>query len=71
MAAKKAAGESSGEVVKTLPADKAIFVKEDRPSMMYVGARSANKEGWKKLTDIPADRVLKRLPTGMFVLAKK
>lgn len=71
MAAKKAAGATGGEVVKTLPADKAIFVKEDRPSMMYVGARTAKKEGWKKLTEIPGDRVLKRLPTGMYVLAKK
>ncbi|HWG92528.1 MAG TPA: hypothetical protein VNZ52_16905 [Candidatus Thermoplasmatota archaeon] len=71
MAAKKAAAGTSGEIVKALPADKAIFIKEDRPTMMYVGSRADKKEGWKKVTEIPADRVLKRLPTGMYVLAKK
>ena len=70
-ASKKAATPAGGEVIKALPADKAIFIKEDRPGMMHVGDRAANKEGWKKVTEIPADRVLKRLPTGMYVLAKK
>ena len=59
------------KVVDKLPADKAIFVNEERPSMMYVGARDANKPGWKKLTEVPADRVLKQTSTGMFVLGKK
>lgn len=54
-----------------LPQDKAIFQNEERPYMMYVGARSATKSGWKKLTDIPADRVLMQTETGMFVLGKK
>lgn len=59
------------KIVKELPADKAIFQNEERPYMMYVGARSATKAGWKKLTDIPKDRVLKQTSTGMFVLGKK
>ena len=59
------------KVVEKLPADKAIFVNEERPSMMYVGKRDDNKPGWKKLTEIPNDRVLKQTSTGMFVLGKK
>lgn len=59
------------KVFNDLPADKAIFQNEERPTLMYVGARSATKEGWKKLTEIPKDRVLKQTSTGMFVLGKK
>lgn len=59
------------KIVNTLPADRAIFVNEERPTLMYVGARNATKEGWKKLTEIPSDRVLKQTSTGMFVLGKK
>lgn len=59
------------KVIKDLPADKAIFQNEERPYMMYVGDRKATKSGWKKLTEIPKDRVLKQTSTGMFVLGKK
>ena len=59
------------KVIDKLPADKAIFQNEERPYMMYVGSRSDNKAGWKKLTEIPNDRVLKQTSTGMFVLGKK
>lgn len=59
------------KIVSSLPADKAIFQNEERPYMMYVGSRSATKAGWKKLTEIPSDRVLKQTSTGMFVLGKK
>lgn len=59
------------KTVKDLPADKAIFVNEERPYMMYVGARNGTKKGWKKMTEIPKDRVLKQTSTGMFVLGKK
>jgi hypothetical protein len=59
------------KVVKELPTDKAIFVNEERPTLMYVGARNATKPGWKKTTEIPKDRVLKQTSTGMFVLGKK
>lgn len=58
-------------IVDQLPSDKAIFVNEERPSMMYVGRREETKPGWKKLTEIPKDRVLKQTSTGMFVLGKK
>jgi len=54
-----------------LPTDKAIFQNEERPYMMYVGDRNATKKGWKKLTEIPKDRVLMQTETGMFVLGKK
>lgn len=66
----KGKGEK-GEVVNKLPDDKAIFQNEERPAMMYVGKRENDKPGWKKLTEIPKDRELRKLPTGMFVLAKK
>ena len=59
------------KVVKELPADRAIFVNEERPTLMYVGARTATKQGWKKVTEIPKDRVLKQTSTGMYVLGKK
>ena len=59
------------KVVDKLPADKAIFQNEERPTLMYVGARSATKAGWKKMTEIPKDRVLKQTSTGMYVLGKK
>ena len=59
------------KIVEKLPADKAIFQNEERPTLMYVGARSATKAGWKKMTEIPNDRVLKQTSTGMFVLGKK
>ncbi len=59
------------KIVKELPADKAVFVNEEKPYMMYVGSRKATKKGWKKLTEIPAERVLKQTGTGMFVLGKK
>lgn len=59
------------KVIDQLPANKAIFQNEERPYMMYVGDRSATKAGWKKLTDIPSDRVLKQTSTGMYVLGKK
>jgi hypothetical protein len=59
------------KVVKDLPADKAIFQNEERPTLMYVGARNATKKGWKKMTEIPKDRVLKQTSTGMYVLGKK
>lgn len=59
------------KIMKELPADKAVFQNEERPYMMYVGARTATKAGWKKLTEIPKDRVLKQTSTGMFVLGKK
>ncbi len=58
-------------VVERLPDDRAIFINEDRPTMMYVGKRSDDKPGWKKTTDIPQDRVLKQTSTGMFVLSSK
>lgn len=61
----------NNEIVPELPADRAIFQNEERPAMMYVGKRTEDKPGWKKLTQIPADRVLKRTETGMFVLGKK
>lgn len=61
----------NNKVYKELPADKAIFQNEERPYMMYVGARSATKAGWKKLTEIPKDRELMQTETGMFVLGKK
>lgn len=61
----------NNKVFDELPADKAIFQNEERPYMMYVGARSATKAGWKKLTEIPADRQLMQTETGMFVLGKK
>lgn len=59
------------EIVKELPADRAIFQNEERPTLMYVGKRTDSKAGWKKMTEIPKDRVLKRTSTGMFVLGKK
>ena len=59
------------KLVKDLPADRAIFQNEERPTLMYVGKRTDSKKGWKKLTDIPKDRVLKQTSTGMFVLGKK
>lgn len=59
------------KIIDQLPADKAIFQNEERPYMMYVGARAASKDGWKKLTEIPSDRVLKQTSTGMYVLGKK
>lgn len=59
------------KIVKELPSDRAIFVNEERPTLMYVGARNASKKGWKKTTEIPKDRVLKQTSTGMFVLGKK
>lgn len=61
----------NNKVFKELPTDKAIFQNEERPYMMYVGARNATKKGWKKLTDIPKDRTLMQTETGMFVLGKK
>ena len=61
----------NNKVFDKLPADKAIFQNEERPYMMYVGARTADKKGWKKLTEIPADRQLMQTETGMFVLGKK
>lgn len=61
----------NNKVVKELPSDKAIFQNEERPYMMYVGARNATKAGWKKLIEIPKDRVLMQTETGMFVLGKK
>ena len=61
----------NNKVFKELPADKAIFQNEERPYMMYVGARNATKKGWKKLTDIPKERTLMQTETGMFVLGKK
>lgn len=59
------------KIVASLPADRAIFQNEERPTLMYVGARNATKDGWKKLTEIPKDRVLKQTSTGMYVLGKK
>ena len=59
------------KIVASLPADRAIFQNEERPTLMYVGARTATKDGWKKLTEIPQDRVLKQTSTGMYVLGKK
>ena len=59
------------KIVKELPADRAIFQNEERPTLMYVGDRKASKTGWKKLTEIPQDRVLKQTSTGMYVLGKK
>ena len=59
------------KIIDQLPSDKAIFQNEERPYMMYVGARAATKDGWKKLTEIPSDRVLKQTSTGMYVLGKK
>lgn len=59
------------KVMEQLPANKAIFQNEERPYMMYVGDRAATKAGWKKLTEVPKDRVLKQTSTGMFVLGKK
>lgn len=59
------------KIVEQLPPNKAIFQNEERPYMMYVGDRKATKAGWKKLTEIPKDRVLKQTSTGMFVLGKK
>jgi hypothetical protein len=61
----------NNKLFKELPADKAIFQNEERPYMMYVGARTATKKGWKKLTEIPKDRELMQTETGMFVLGKK
>ena len=66
-----AAKEDIKKILDKLPDDKAIFQNEERPYMMYVGARNATKAGWKKLTDIPKDRVLMQTETGMFVLGKK
>ena len=59
------------KVIEKLPDNKAIFQNEERPYMMYVGDRAASKAGWKKLTEIPNDRVLKQTSTGMYVLGKK
>lgn len=61
----------NNKVIPSLPTDKAIFQNEERPYMMYVGARTATKDGWKKLTEIPKDRVLMQTETGMYVLGKK
>lgn len=61
----------NNKVIASLPADKAIFQNEERPYMMYVGSRTDTKAGWKKLTEIPQDRVLMQTETGMFVLGKK
>ena len=61
----------NNKVFKELPADKAIFQNEERPYILYGGARSATTAGWKKLTEIPNDRVLMQTETGMFVLGKK
>ena len=58
-------------VVDRLPDDRAIFINEERPTMMYVGKRSEDKPGWRKTTEIPANRVLKQTSTGMYVLASK
>lgn len=63
--------KSTTKTVEQLPPDKAIFINEERPTMMYVGARAENKPGWKKVTEVPADRVLKQTSTGMYVLSKK
>lgn len=63
--------KESAKVVDRLPDDKAIFINEDRPTMMYVGKRADTKPGWKKTTEIPPDRVLKQTSTGMYVLASK
>lgn len=66
-------GKQSNDTMKTipqLPPDKAVFIKEDRPTMMYVGKRDADKPGWRKTTEIPEGRVLKQTDTGMYVLAK-
>jgi hypothetical protein len=59
------------KVVNELPSNKAIFQNEERPTLMYVGDRNADKPGWKKLTEIPKDRELKQTSTGMYVLGKK
>lgn len=59
------------KVVDRLPDDRAIFINEERPTMMYVGKRADDKPGWKKTTEIPSNRVLKQTSTGMFVLSAK
>jgi hypothetical protein len=59
------------KIVERLPADRAIFQNEERPTLMYVGKREETKKGWKKLIEIPKDRVLKQTSTGMYVLGKK
>ncbi len=59
------------KIIKELPADKAVFVNDEKPYMMYVGSRKATKKGWTRKLDIPSDRVLKQTGTGMFVLGKK
>lgn len=61
----------NNKIIKELPPNKAIFQNEERPYMMYVGDRNATKDGWKKLTEIPADRTLMQTETGMYVLGKK
>jgi len=62
--------KSNNKEVKELPADKAVFVNDERPYMMYVGARTATKAGWTKTTDVPKGRKLMLTETGMYVLAK-